>query len=87
MLTVCAGAWTASVEKEMVTISIAGAVAAPGPYRVPKNTPWREVFAQCGGVTADGMLPRDFDLNAPVTADRTVRIARRTARAYDAYER
>lgn len=86
LLTVFAGAKPASV-RETVAITVLGAVEAPGTYRVPKNTPWREVLGQCGGLAPNGMLPRDFDLNAPVTADRTVRIAYRTVRAYDAYER
>ncbi|MBI4976881.1 MAG: SLBB domain-containing protein [Spirochaetes bacterium] len=75
-----------SVPVAMVTVRVNGAVRFPGEYRLPAQSTWKDVFSQCGGIITAGFLPRDFDLNAPVTADQSIMIPHRLSWEKTGYE-
>ncbi len=68
---------------EMVAVTIKGQVMASGTYYVEQGSPIALVLNQSGGLTANGVLPEDFDFSMPVYEDMTITISR--AYTFDRY--
>lgn len=74
------------VDNKLISVEVKGQVIFPGIYYINIGSSWSDVLDKCGGITDLGLIPDNFDYNAPVIEDAVLFIPRKYILKKNIYE-